>query len=1296
MSEPVVVNLRLLARDIDLPVEKVQSVVGLLDEGHPVPFIARYRKDQTGNLNEDHIRAIQSELQLQRTLAERKQVILRSIDALGKLTPELEKKIREAKSTKRLEDLYLPYKPKKQTLASTAKSKGLEPLALEILEAKFSPEDLDRRAGEFINEDKGVKSVADALLGAGHIISEIFSEKPELRHQVRELVQRIGVIVSKKIETKKEAEGTVASESGEAAKPEKKRKERKGKKPGESTESQEAEKPSETASQESTETAAPKTDAPVVSESVAATGTAAPPDVLAQTTVVEQSVEAESVPSPSEPVAEQPEPVATQSEAEDHAGAGGGEAEPAESPAEPNAASPEPPVVEIPVAKISAPEAQDDCKAEISEKISNRTAAGSVSARLSNAEIQGKPGANASGCCLPHSTLQSSSPETLTAESAPVESQAVASDDFSAAPENSSATGSESNVAEQTEPAQPQPSTSVDQEAEKVDREFQQWKEQQKEQGIPVVKSQNQLKKKKQAERKKAKAARQQKHHEQLERLYHDYFDFQLDVRKMPPHRTLALNRGEKAKLLRVKLQVDPESLGKTAGDICVPQDHPHASFLAACVQDAMSRLILPSMEREVRNDLTEHAEAQAVHAFAKNLRSLLLQPPLYRKRVLALDPGFKHGCKMVALDEFGNVLAYETVYLFGSEEKKRRAETAVLALLEKFKISVIAIGTGTACRETEEFVANLIANRSAVQPDETAVEAAKPQSSPGISYVIVNEAGASVYSASPLAKEEFPDYDILLRGAISIGRRLHDPLNELVKIEPGSLGVGMYQHDLKPKFLQDSLGNVVESCVNYVGVDLNTATPAILRYVAGLNQLTAKRIYEYRQEHGPFKTREDLKKVPGIGEVAYTHCVGFLRIPGGSNPLDATWLHPETYETATRLLEQLGYTPEDLRQPEKIKEIAAKTRTIDVPAMSESLGVGPHTIRFILQQLAKPGRDPREGLPAPIFKKGILKPSDLSPGMELTGTILNVVDFGAFVDIGLHDSGLIHISQMADRYVRDAYDYVSVGDVVRVWVVEVNPERGRISLTMVPPGSAKPQQDRKREHGPRPRRDRDAAAPSGAQSADGKPSDRRPSSSPPRERSSEPRERKAPESGTPNQEAGKSWDRFRSPQKPQDGGSREGASRDGGRRDSGRRDSGAGRPPRDGNRDKAGGGRGWGDKGRRDGRRDRDRPDPTPKVFVSAPQEKVIAPISDEMKKGKEPLRSFGDLAQLFGRVQAVDPAEEKRRKKEEKKQRKAEGKPTPEQATVAAPEPVQTTAPEPTQTPAPQQPVAEPSADV
>ncbi len=1252
MSEPVVVNLRLLARDIDLPVEKVQSVVELLDEGHPVPFIARYRKDQTGNLNEDHIRAIQSELHLQRTLAERKQVILRSIDALGKLTLELEKKIREAKSTKRLEDLYLPYKPKKQTLASTAKSKGLEPLALEILEAKLSPEALDRRAGEFINEDKGVKSVADALLGAGHIISEIFSEKPELRHQVRELVQRIGVLVSKKIETTKEAEGTAESESGEAAKPEKKRKERKGKK---STESQEAEKPSETASQEPAETAAPEIDAPVVSEPIPATGTPAPPDVLAQMTVAGQSVEAESVPAQPETVVEQPAPASSQPEtgpqpveAEDHAGAGGGEAEPVESPTEPNATPTEPPVSESPVAEAPAAETP---------------------------------------------VAETSVPEPPTAESVPVEPQAAVVANSSAAPENSDATGSESNVAEQTDAAQPTTSTSVDQEAEKVDREFQQWKEQQKEQGIPVVKSQNQLKKKKQAERKKAKAVRQQKHHEQLERLYHDYFDFQLDVRKVPPHRTLALNRGEKAKLLRVKLQVDSESLGKTAGDICVPQDHPHASFLAACVQDAMSRLVLPSMEREVRNDLTEHAESQAVHAFAKNLRSLLLQPPLYRKRVLALDPGFKHGCKMVALDEFGNVLAYETVYLFGSEEKKRRAETAVLALLEKFKITVIAIGNGTACRETEEFVANLIASRSAAPSDEPAsetTETAKPQSGPGISYVIVNEAGASVYSASPIAKEEFPDYDILLRGAISIGRRLQDPLNELVKIEPGSLGVGMYQHDLKPKFLQDSLGNVVESCVNYVGVDLNTATPAILRYVAGLNQLTAKRIYEYRQEHGPFKTREDLKKVPGIGEVAYTHCVGFLRIPGGLNPLDATWLHPETYETATRLLEQLGYTPEDLRQIEKIKEIAAKTRTIDVPTMSESLGVGPHTIRFILQQLAKPGRDPREGLPAPIFKKGILKPSDLSPGMELTGTILNVVDFGAFVDIGLHDSGLIHISQMADRYVRDAYDYVSVGDVVRVWVVEVNPERGRISLTMVPPGSAKPQQDRKREHGPR--RDRDAAAPP----ADGKPSDRRPSSSPPRERSSEPRERKAPDSAAPNQEAGKSWDRFRSPQKPQDGGSREGSTRDGGRRDSGRRDSASGRPPRDGNRDKAGGGRGWGEKGRRDGRRDRDRPDPAPKVFVSAPQEKVIAPISDEMKKGKEPLRSFGDLAQLFGRVQAVDPAEEKRRKKEEKKQRKAEEKPAPEQATTAPPEPVQTTAPEPVQTPDSQQPAAEHSADI
>ncbi|MCL2306065.1 MAG: helix-hairpin-helix domain-containing protein [Planctomycetaceae bacterium] len=1048
MPEPVVLNLRLIARDLSLPFEKVQPVVNLLDEGHPVPFIARYRKDQTGNLEEEEIRAIQSELQTQRSLAERKQTILRTIESLGKLTPELEQKIRDVKSTKRLEDLYLPYKPKRQTLASLAKSRGLEPLALEILDASPNIADFDQRVSEFINEDKEVKTAADALLGAGHIISEIFSEKIELRSQIREIVQRTGVLATQKISTKKEeAESTSATEKT------KKPRRRRERKPKEQTAEQTADGSQQTAEQ------------------------------TVETVIVEPVVE-----------------TLAESEFPDHSGAGGGEPE---------------------------------------EDGSQQTADGREEVASEN-----------------HSP---EAPEN-------VESVAEAGDLPSAVCHLPSA----------------EPDSDV------VSQEFQQWKDRQKEQEKPVVKSQNQVKKKKQTEKKKEKEGGRPKRQDNFERLFQDYFNFSQEVKKLQPHRVLAINRGERARVLRVRLDTDFAAVDSATKEICVPKEHPQADYLAGCARDAVERLIMPTLEREVHNDLTDNAEKHAVRVFARNLRNLLLQPPLRRKKVLAMDPGFKQGCKIVALDEFGNVLDHAIIHLTSGSEKRSAAEAKTVELIQKFQIHVIAIGNGTGCRETEEFVSKIIADHF------TAKEGAEEQPPfTDIAYVITNEAGASVYSASPLAKEEFPDYDILLRGAISIGRRLQDPLNELVKVEPVSLGVGMYQHDLKAKHLRDALNDVVESCVNYVGVDLNTATPAILRYVSGLNQLTAKRVYEYRVENGPFKTREDLKKVPGLGEVAFTHCAGFLRISDGSNPLDATWIHPEMYDAATKILEFLGFTVEDLRVPEKVKEIAAKSKTVDCAAQSEKLGIGPHTIYDILGQLAKPGRDPREELPPPIFKKGILKMEDIQPDMELSGTILNVVDFGAFVDIGLHESGLIHISHLADRYVKDAHDHVSAGDVVRVWVVSADRERGRISLTMIPPGTQKSFETRQDRGGGghRPRRDREGGG------------------------EQKPHENRSKDSRD----------------KPKEGGRREFS---GDKRD------------RDKGRD---GGRGRGGGGRYDGK---------PKSYVSAPQEKVLAPISENMKKGKEPLRSFGDLAQLFGRVQVVDPAEEKRKKKEEQKARRAEVK--------------------------------------
>ncbi|MGL6226293.1 MAG: helix-hairpin-helix domain-containing protein [Thermoguttaceae bacterium] len=1220
MSEPVVVNLRFLAKELDLPIVKVQAVVDLLDEGHPVPFIARYRKDLTGNLHEDDIRAIQVELQSERALAERKQTILRTIESQGQLTPELDRKIRDAKTTKRLEDLYLPFKPKKQTLATIARSKGLEPLALEILASDPVIADLDKRAAEFINEDKGVLSVADALLGAGHIVSELFSEKIEIRQHVREVVQRAGCLVAKRILTKETTDlgeevgennvgdSPTSNDKGEATKGKKKAKKVKQEK--------------------------------LVQDQPATVETAQSPVETPQS-LVETPQSPVEAPQSAEESREVEPSQAGCAVAEDNSGSGGGELEND--------------------LESTQPETIQESISTVQESIST---------------VQESTSAVEESSTLPESsTVQ----ESTTVEESPVE-QGQSVDDVDDLKTISKLDDSRPNI---------ETVAQTDQDIQVVEQQFQQWKEQQKDKEKPIVPSQNQVKKKRKAEKKKAKEARVKRQLDHMERLFHDYFDYRLEIRKIPPHQTLALNRGEKAKMIRVKLDVNQDELAAKATGLCVATDHPHSDFLTGCLRNAVERLILPSVEREVRADLTEQAELQSIQVFAKNLRNLLLQPPLRRQRVLAIDPGFKHGCKMVALDEFGNVLAHETVYLFGSADKKRRAEESIVRLIDEYRISVIAIGNGTACRETEEFISRLIAKHSdhptdlnpkkvdsgssqqskqesvALQPtvqesapQEPAVQepvvqelvGQKPTEQAGseepsqpvepkfvrsqavadASYVVVNEAGASVYSASPLANEEFPNYDILLRGAISIGRRLQDPLNELVKVEPASLGVGMYQHDLKSKYLKDSLNHVVESCVNHVGVDLNTAGPAILRYVSGLNQLTAKRIYEYRVEHGPFKTREDLKKVPGLGEVTFTHCAGFLLIPNGVNPLDATWIHPEMYDATYRILEQMGYTVEDLRNPETAKEIAAKTKTADITAIADALGIGPITIRDILQQLGKPVRDPRERLSTPVFKKGILQLKDLSPDMELTGTVLNVVDFGAFIDIGLHESGLVHISQFADRYVRDAHEFVSVGNIVRVWVVEVDSKRNRISLTMIPPHLRKQEQREQRRDGSFKRdaesqHSGDSTSQGVRSSGPGKGLDQRQGSDSRSDRGST-QKRDGVGTVAETNEQRDSRNDSRKPGRTQGQGGafgREGRPSEG--QDSFRRNR------RDG----------------RDGRDGRNRGEVKPKVFVSAPLEKKMAPISEEMKKGKEPLRSFGDLAQLFGRVQ-LEESEKKKGKKD------------------------------------------------
>lgn len=732
MTRPAAVNFSKIAKQLHCSSAQVRQTLELLDAGNTVPFITRYRKDQTGGLDEEQIRLVQQEVTAMRALEERKQTVLRSIETQGKMTEELRREIQQSDNAKRLEDLYLPYRPKRQTRATIARERGLETLACEILAAAPSCEILDKRVADFVDPERDVPSAAEALAGAGHILAEQFSERADLRATVRSLIRHTGRLVS------------------------------------------------------------------------------------------------------------------------------------------------------------------------------------------------------------------------------------------------SRAKGADDNLA----------------------------------------------------------------------KGFRDYLDFQTSIRNIPPHRVLALNRGEKAKALKVRIEADHESMRREGEKLLVPADHPHSDFLKGCLADALERLLMPSLERETRRELSEKAESHAVRVFARNLKNLLLQPPVRERRVLAIDPGFKSGCKLVALDEFGNLLANDVIYLIGSEDRKKLGRVRLLEMVAEHRLSVIAIGNGTACRETEQLLADLL--------DEKLREC-------GVSYIVVNEAGASVYSASPLGREELPEHDATVRGAVSIGRRLQDPLSELVKIDPESIGVGLYQHDVKEKQLRDSLDAVVESCVNYVGVDLNSASPALLRYVSGLNQLTARRIYDYRVKNGPFQSRKELLEIPGFGEGAFVQSAGFLKIPSGPNPLDSTWIHPESYGVAEQILARIDARSGDLALVAERSELAGKLGTLDTESLAEELDVGRMSLIDMISSLSRPERDPREDLPPPIFRQDIVKLEDLSEGIKLNGTVLNVVDFGAFVDIGLSDSGLVHISQIANRFVQDPHAEVAVGDVVTVWVREVDKSRRRVSLTMIAPGSETP-----------------------------------------------------------------------------------------------------------------------------------------------------------------------------------------------------------------------------------------------
>lgn len=1067
-----------IARELRLRPEQVQRTLELLDDGNTIPFITRYRKDDTGGLDEEQIRRIAQAASRWRTINDRRTTILKSIQSQGRLTAELAAAIQRADSLKRLEDLYLPYKPRKQTLATQARQRGLDPLAQSIYTAVDFSGSLEELAAPYVSPEKGLATVADVFQGVRHLLAERFSELADLRDKLRRLLWQQAELVSCRLEVPAKP---VATESLPI----------------------ETRQPSVPPAESQTSVATcPGNTSPPEAEGAAELG---PAQALQPVTVEPDSTTPNQQPS-----------------------AAGGDG--------------------------PAPSDIGDGWHSIQ-----------ADSTVGQAETA-CPSTPGIAAAAPSQVAASAESGTLPPERLDTAGEAVQGPSETAP----ASVGSSSAVV--AEPASP----------------------------LPVRRpTAAELRRQQRAQRKEAKRRK-------LQAAFKDYFDFREAINRIPPHRVLAINRGERARILKVKLEIDPTSVYSLAERIAIPATHPYRDFLGTALRDALQRLILPSLEREIRRELTERAEQHAVEVFACNLRKLLLQPPVRGRRVVAIDPGLRSGSKIVALDEFGNVLGHDVIHVIGRQERRREGRQKLAQLVRTHRASVIAIGNGSGCRETEQFVAATLSDE--LQGYD-------------VSYVIVNEAGASVYSTSPLGREELPEYDPVLRSAISIGRRLLDPLSELVKIHPANIGVGLYQHDVKAKHLQASLDQVVESCVNFVGVDVNTASPALLRYVSGMNQLTARRVYEYRLQHGPFRSREELKKVAGLGEATFVQAAGFLRVHDGDNPLDATWIHPESYQVAIRVLEHLGASVEWLKgtgsggdvssvasaaperegttacspaaasatvsgsldvaanqvldaqaagpptadgagcasppageqiQPQvdhtakdtadrgggttadtavptcaveptadgvnqagadgvitpdmerrngtdrasgsaaqppgtltlptdRRAELAARIAQVDISALAQQLGVGELLLRDILAAFTSPGRDPREDLPPPVFRRGIMKLDDLKPGMELAGTVLNVVDFGAFVDIGLADSGLIHISRLADRYVRDPHEVVGVGDVLRVWVVDVDRARRRVSLTAIPPGT-----ERQRRPARKPKRtDQTSAEPPVAKPAE-------------------------------------------------------------------------------------------------------------------------------------------------------------------------------------------------------------------
>ncbi|WP_296922757.1 Tex family protein [uncultured Megamonas sp.] len=510
------------------------------------------------------------------------------------------------------------------------------------------------------------------------------------------------------------------------------------------------------------------------------------------------------------------------------------------------------------------------------------------------------------------------------------------------------------------------------------------------------------------------------------------YDDYTEPIKHLPSHRILAINRGESKDILKVKLISDIDKDIAIINKFIIKENSPYWEFLQSAIIDACKRLIFPALEREIRNQLTETAQTQAIHVFASNLKQLLLQAPLAGYTVMGLDPGYRTGCKMAIVDPTGQVLDHGVLYITMSDDAKAKSAQKLLDYIQKYQVNLISIGNGTASYETEEFVANLINEHKLP-----------------VHYLITNEAGASVYSASKLAVEELPEYDVTIRGAISIARRIQDPLAELVKIEPKAIGVGQYQHDVNQKELANTLDAIIEAAVNHVGVELNTASAALLKHIAGINATVAKNIIKYREEHGKFSSRKELLNVSRLGPTAYTQCAGFLRINGANSPLDNTPVHPESYALAEQILAELGFSLEDLADKNKLELLKAKIKLVDTDKLATKLNAGVFTVKDILEALTKPGRDPREDLPAPLTRQNIIKLEDIKVGTIMRGTVRNITDFGVFVDIGIKTAGLIHISELSYKHVKHPLDVVSVGDILNVLVISVDAKRNRIGLSL-------------------------------------------------------------------------------------------------------------------------------------------------------------------------------------------------------------------------------------------------------